>query len=548
MRALSQNAQDDFRVKAYAGTNGVLLAFDVAEARRPGLLGFAVQAQKGSKPKVWLFNSLTFAGKEHTFPQYHATPSNIAPFQKFRWADYSVDPGTYCQYRVYLVYGTADVPQLGECLDVALTTDNGLPKGQRVLFNRAVAASQAFSRKFPELDQKLSDNKTLPLEEWPDAPKQWLEHGLLALITSFIERAEGPDWSLDVAIYEYELKDIVDAVNAAQARGVKVRVLYHAAVGEEQTAQNEASLAFIPADSKRGRVTQKIFHDKFIVLGRFDGKAEYRPEAVLCGSTNFTANGVYRQANVVHVLDDGAVAGRYEQVFEQIWAAPADVAATREWITANNPIDLNQPLFIGFSPRTGQADLQAFEQIIKGARRDLLFATAFDLPPAILDALLGQPHDAVLRYGVQDTESRISGVHGDRSDDFVAAALLNTGLEGWLNETLKGQKGHLLIHTKAVVTDFTTDSPTLISGSHNLSVPASGGNDENFLIIHGDTDLADRYGLEILRFYEHYRFRYYAKKLALKEVSPLAADDSWSLAYYQPDDLKMLSRLRFSGR
>ncbi len=47
MRVLARNDQDDFRVKAYAGTNGVLLAIDLAEHRRKGLLGFAIE--KNSK-------------------------------------------------------------------------------------------------------------------------------------------------------------------------------------------------------------------------------------------------------------------------------------------------------------------------------------------------------------------------------------------------------------------------------------------------------------------------------------------------------------------
>ncbi len=341
---------------------------------------------------------------------------------------------------------------------------------------------------------------------------------------------------------------IVSAVNAAKDRGARIRVLYHAKVGDEDTAYNERSLAAIPAESKRGRVTSKIFHDKFIVLSQRDGAGQYQPEAVLCGSTNFTANGVYRQANVIHVLDDSRLAAEYTQVFEQIWASPTDVSATRKWITRNNPMGPGQPLFAGFSPRSGQGDLEAFVQIITAARKDVLFATAFALPESILEALLGQPHDDVLRFGLQNTASSISGIHADRTDDFVATALLGTGLEGWIKEGLKGQKGRLLVHTKAVVTDFTSDTPTIISGSHNLSVGASEGNDENYLVIRGDTDLADRYGLEILRFYEHYRFRYYAKKLALKEVQPLAPNDSWSEGYYKVGDLKMLSRMRFAGR
>ncbi|MGF6487961.1 phospholipase D-like domain-containing protein [Pseudomonas frederiksbergensis] len=548
MRVLARNDQDDFRVKAYAGTNGVLLAIDLAERRRKGLLGFAIEKQQGNKPWLFLFNSLTFPGKAHTFPQFHATPSDTAPLQKFRWADYAVNPGVTIHYRIHLAYGTADAPQLGEFLEVTLTTDNGLPAGQSVIFNRAVAASQAFQRKFADLDALLSANKKLPIEEWPDAPRQWLENGLLARLLGFIERAEDGRWALDIAIYEYQLKVIVDAVNAAFERGVKVRVLYHAQPDEDTTAMNEASLEKIPAANKRGRVTHNIFHNKFMVLSRLDAAGQHQPEAVLCGSTNFTPNGVYRQANVVHVLDDARIGASYLQTFEQVWADPTDVGATREWLTENNPMQPEQALFAGFSPRSGQGDLREFVDIINAAKKDLLFVTAFALPDEVLNALLGLPHDDILRYGLQNTVSSITGFHADRTAQFAATALLNTGLEGWLKENMKGQKGRLLVHTKAIVVDFTSDTPTIISGSHNLSEAASNGNDENYLIIRGDTDLADRYGLELLRFYEHYRFRYFAKKLALKQVRPLAADDSWTDDYYREGDLRMLSRLRFAGR
>ncbi len=548
MRALAVNHQNDFRVKAYAGTNGVLLAMDVAEPRRKGLLGFAIEKQQGSKPWQFLFNSLTFPGKTHTFPQYHATPSNIAPLQKFRWADYAVNPGLTIQYRVYLAYGSADAPQLGESLEVTVTSDDGHPGNQSVNFNRAVAASQAFQRKFPELDALLGSKERLPLESWPDAPRRWLENGLLGRLLGFIERAVGSEWALDVAIYEYQLPVIVEAVNAARERGVHVRVLYHAQPGEDTTAFNEASLEKIPAANKRGRVTHSIFHNKFIVLSRFDAAGLRQPEAVLCGSTNFTPNGIYRQANVVHVLDDARVGARYLQTFEQVWGTPADVGAARQWITEHNPMDPSQPLFAGFSPRSGQGDLHEFVDIINAAKKDLLFVTAFTLPDAILNALLGKPHDDILRYGLQNSVSKITGFHADRSAEFTTVALLNTGLEGWLLESKEGQKGNLLVHTKAIVTDFTSDTPTIISGSHNLSAAASNSNDENYLIIRGDTDLADRYGLELLRFYEHYRFRYYAKKLALKQVQPLAADDSWTNDYYVEGNLRQLSRLRFSGQ
>jgi phosphatidylserine/phosphatidylglycerophosphate/cardiolipin synthase-like enzyme len=548
MRVLVANPQDDFRVKAYAGTNGVLLAMDLAEPRCKGLLGFAIEKQQGNKPWLFLFNSLTYPGKTHTFPQFHATPSDKAPLQKFRWADYAVNPGTTMHYRVHLAYGSADAPVLGESLELSITCDDGHPVNQSVIFNRAVAASQAFQRKFPDLDAQISANKNMPMEAWPDAARLWLENGLLERLLGFIGRATDSQWSLDIAIYEYQLQAIVDAVNAAFARGVRVRVIYHARPDDETTTLNETNLAELPAANKCGRVTHNIFHNKYIVLSRLDAAGQRQPQAVLCGSTNFTANGVYRQANVVHVLDDAAIGAGYLRAFEEVWATPADVGATRTWITEHNPMDPTEPLFAGFSPRTGGADLHEFVEIIQAAKKDVLFVTAFTLPDAILNALLGQPHDDILRFGLQNTVSRITGFHADRTAEFAATALLNTGLEGWLRENMKGQKGNLLVHTKAVVTDFTSDTPTIISGSHNLSSSASNGNDENYLIIRGDTDLADRYGLELLRFYEHYRFRYFAKQLALKQVQPLSIDDGWTDDYYIDGNLRQLSRVRFAGR
>jgi phosphatidylserine/phosphatidylglycerophosphate/cardiolipin synthase-like enzyme len=550
MRKLVKNADDTFRVKAYAGTNGVLLAFDLDQARKPGFLGFAIEQKEAGKSWQWLLSSLTFAGKAHTLPKWGATPSNLAPFQKFRWADYCIEPGTTCKYRVHLAY--AGQAALGESLEVEVKTDDGRPQGHRVYFNRAVAASQAFGRNFPDVDQLLElrrkQKKKTPIEDWPTKAREWLENGLLDAILRFIDRAKDGTWALDVAIYEYELAAIVDAINKAHQRGVDVRVLYHSKKGDEQTSENEVNLKKIPKAKKRARVTSKIFHDKFIVLSKISAGGQRVPQAVLCGSTNFTENGVYRQANVVHEAQDKVIAAQYAEVFDVLWNKPEDVPATRQWITLHNPIDLTKSLFAGFSPRSGQTDLNEFIRIIKAADKDVLFATAFKLPDDVLNALLGTAHDPVLRFGIQNSASRITGFHADRTADFTTPALLSKGLEGWMKEGLRGQKGNLLVHTKAIVANFTTDCPTVISGSHNLSVPASNGNDENYLIMRGDTDLADRYGLEILRFYEHYRFRYYAKLLKLKEAKPLASDDSWANAYYKPGNLKESARLRFAGR
>ena len=190
---------------------------------------------------------------------------------------------------------------------------------------------------------------------------------------------------------------------------------------------------------------------------------------------------------------------------------------------------------------------------ISGAKRDVIFATAFRLREEIREALLGSPNDAILRMGVQNSSSaKITGIHRDRTAHFTAASLLPGGLEGWLKETTAKQKGAIRVHTKAIVIDVTSDAPLIISGSHNFSKSASEKNDENYLIIRRDLDVADIYLCEIMRIYDHYRFRFSTKE-RIKAGEPTAppaldGDNSWSDEYFINGSLKNLDRVRFAGR
>jgi phosphatidylserine/phosphatidylglycerophosphate/cardiolipin synthase-like enzyme len=198
------------------------------------------------------------------------------------------------------------------------------------------------------------------------------------------------------------------------------------------------------------------------------------------------------------------------------------------------------------------ADIQLVSSLIAGAQRDVIFSTAFKLRDEVEDALLGGANDQILRMGVQNTSSaKITGIHRDRTAQFTAASLLPGGLEGWLKETSAKQKGNIRVHTKAIAIDVTSDIPLIISGSHNLSTNASDKNDENYMIIRRDQDIADVYLCEIMRIYDHYRFRFSAKEqgTAGNPVDPpqLVGDGSWADDYFTPGDMKELDRLRFSG-
>lgn len=548
---------DGLLVKAYAGTTTVALAFDIDKHARQGLLGFAVKRLDldSDDPKR---RSGRFLSAMLRFPQTpkpgdgEAIATDICPIQKFRWSDYTVLAGNRYRYEVHPVSGAWNTPELGEPIALDVKTHAISEKGGAI-FNRAAAASQAFARKFADVIEELkaaAKKKTVAEYVMPPKALDWLSRGLAETIVGFLDSAGAGD-GLDIAIYEFHLPLLVEAVKRAHHRGVEVRLLFHSK--NDKTSRENLHCAVstgLPENRMFPRKTNAIMHDKFVVLRRKEG-GQFQPKAVLCGSTNWTHNGVYRQANVVHILTDMTACASYQAMFETLVETRDDVGRTRAWINQNNKIDLSVDFFAGFSPRTGGGDLDTFARLIREAKRDLLFATAFELPQAILDALLGSENDKTLRLGVQNSASAITGVHRDRTAQFAAAALLDQGLEGWLKETKAKQKGNILIHTKAVLVDFTSDSPTIISGSHNLSGAASKSNDENYLVIKGDTDLADIYGCELLRIYDHYRYRYATKTAkGTNRARPpmLTENDSWTDPYFTAGSQKQIDRLRFVGR
>jgi len=550
---------NDVKVKAYPGSTSVLLAMDVAPPALPGLLGFAIERETLDGPKAgskkWLEGLIHFPGQPHSAGQ--PIPTNIAPVQRFRWSDYTGYPGTrylYTVHPVHLPLGTPPRPS-GPAVEVR-TLD--MQAARFVIFNRAVAASQAFARRFPQVAADLEKARRLKKKpttvKLPDEAYDWLSRGLLDSLVSFIAEARDETWALDIAIYEYELEAIRAALADAAKHGVQIRFLYHAKPGDPQTRENRTSLRKPPLSGSNvdliPRKTSAIMHDKFIVLSRYQPRKR-TPVAVLCGSTNFTENGVYRQGNVVHIDRDPEVAKVYLGQFEDLARTSEDPRQTRAAIDRTNPIVSGLPVFAGFSPRTGLGDLAEFVRIIDGAQRDVMFCTVFKLHDTVEKALLGKPRDSILRVGLQNSRSTITGWHRDRLADFDATAFLKDGLEGWLKESTAGQKGNILVHMKLVIADFTSDRPTVITGSHNLSQAASKSNDENFLILHpapGDTDVADVYGVELLRFYDHYRFRWKLKEEEKKGRTPmLEPTDRWTHAYFGGDALKTADRICFAG-
>ena len=92
-------------------------------------------------------------------------------------------------------------------------------------------------------------------------------------------------------------------------------------------------------------------------------------------------------------------------------------------------------------------------------------------------------------------------------------------------------------------------NPIVISGSANFSDPSTNANDENMLVIQGNTTVADIYLTEFFRLWNHYAFReWLAKNQSNPNVTPqfLKVDDIWRNIYFGNTE-QSRQRVLFSG-
>jgi len=97
------------------------------------------------------------------------------------------------------------------------------------------------------------------------------------------------------------------------------------------------------------------------------------------------------------------------------------------------------------------------------------------------------------------------------------------------------------VHSKTIIIDPFGADPVVITGSHNLGPKASKGNDDNLVIVKGDSELAATYAVNIEAIYASYRWRYnrlYSKKA--QAFTQLEDSDEWQGGHLQGAELQEL--------
>ena len=110
---------------------------------------------------------------------------------------------------------------------------------------------------------------------------------------------------------------------------------------------------------------------------------------------------------------------------------------------------------------------------------------------------------------------------------------------------MRPTKAHFFVHTK--FRSLSAD-PLVCSGSANFSTNSLRENDENMLLIRGDTRVADIYMTEFDRIFRHFYFRDVANQIELRGGTAtgafLAEDDSWTEPDFKPGGFKTRRRER----
>jgi phosphatidylserine/phosphatidylglycerophosphate/cardiolipin synthase-like enzyme len=554
-------------VRAVAGTHVVLMALDCAESKLAGFMGFAFRRQIGDVPgQDWLkglkvFKSLDPAPKRGA---EYSTFDN--PIQSFLWSDYTAQPDTQYIYTVTAMYGRPGALTSGDAITFTVKTEKPDDGKHGIWFNRGAIAGQSFAREFENarLTDAIANNPK-------DRMTAWLSRGLLEACLDYIGNAR-PREALRVCAYEFTYAPILAALKAALADGVDVQIIYH------KTPENESAIeaAGIPAQQGGkqilfGRWKTRIPHNKFIL--RLDAKGE--PQSVWTGSTNFTASGFLGQTNVGHLVGDTAVARAYLTLWQGLSGDPGPASARDKAmaLSPNPPNAVAKGTTTIFSPRMSDRMLDWYAQRIADAKTSTMFTGAFGVAPKILArlekrtgavrfVLLEKPPDAdlttaeaeqrdelLISYGaVLGYESK-STPQGGRTFVPIARFPLD---EWFLREELArpSRQGFIFfLHTKFLLVDALADDPLVCTGSANFSPGSLTENDENMLLIRGDTRVADIYLTEFDRIFRHFYFRDVADDLAMKgrESTAIFLDESgtWVKPHFESGTFDYHRRLMF---
>ena len=571
---------DGYQVFAVSGINTISFGIDFDGADTKDLLGFAVErVDSTEKERFFAFGFKVFPSVVPHPDDKTSVKTFDHPIQSFVWDDFTAKPGRPYEYIFHPLKGSPkNLDRSARPIPIEVRTEPLFSELEHdVFFNRGVASSQAYARRFGNKrpDALKGDKRAEALE--------WLSRSLDEALLKFIGNARKGD-ALLCCFYEFRYRPVADALREALSRGVDVRLIVDAkenASGDKKSFPRDDNLELL----KKARLPQRIVtqrearpaaiqHNKFMVL--LKGKAR-TPSEVWTGSTNISEGGIHGQTNVGHWVRNADVAAQFKAYWDLLSHDPgAQRGEDRATVTGKNKEfksaveklhetptsfkDIEPGVTAIFSPRNGSGVLDMYAHMVDEAKNVSCITLAFGISDVFKQLLKDNATDSHIAFFLLEKEDK---PNPRSTKEFVGLSAANNVYKAWgsflreplyqwtkeTNAAVLGLNTHVsYIHSKFLLMDPLGKDPIVVTGSANFSVASTNENDENMLAIRGNRRVADIYFTEFNRLFSHYYFRSVQERT--RRLSPdekrrrdeqtlfLSETDEWIKKYKERGSLK----------
>lgn len=268
---------------------------------------------------------------------------------------------------------------------------------------------------------------------------------------------------IDIASFDFNLKSVVDALIAAQKRGVKIRLVLDLKNGSTTVRASasqkiEAYDAIAALDKAKipyvdGGRSSGLMHNKIVILDR---------KTLFIGSWNLSFNDTFKNDNNVLRISDPLLIANYQAKFNEMFldkrfGRQAKVGALQSSMTVQGTA-----IEMYFAPVDDVMNKVIAE--VQKSRRSVRFMIFTFTYPELTAAMIERFQKGVTVEGVIENRGASQGA----LPELFCAKI-----------PVKREAGGGTMHHKVLI----IDNQTVITGSFNFTKSATTQNDENLIII-----------------------------------------------------------------
>jgi hypothetical protein len=574
------DSKNGFSLRVYKGSQMTMLAMNLEKKPAGSFAGFSLGYTNPKGKQYYIMNSLNLEGV--TGPK----GSDESPIQLFKWVHF---PGSYQQsgvltgkyiYEATPRYLDADGKLIpldpGKTVKVPVDVEDYSEKKVSIGFTRAFLKSQAFANRF-DANQKLypdgdwifntnnpaGKNKQFGPYTYEDM-YAWLGFNARKMIYEMLDEAIR-DSSISVDMFAYDFSDpvVAEICLCLSSMGRIKIILDNAALhaGEKKdgpTREDDFENRFNEKAKGHSEIYRCKFgrysHCKIIILRK--GEKAYK---VLTGSTNFSSNGLYVNANHVLLYDNEEVAGYYDEVFNACWKNGTKAKfiktpyASKDEKFTSSELPVSSVNFSPHCPDYAEELIDSITDSVIGKDVKSVLFSIMDLGEkstgSLIKALrLIHKNDSIFTYGVTDNCGKEISLYkpGKKTGILINAKSSRKELPPTFAKE-HSLPGHA-IHHKFIVKNFNMDSARVYCGSSNLALGGESNNGDNLICIK-NSEVATAFAIEAFRLTDHYNLQSLQddkkknkKKGEKQKIVKLDDTGKWVERFYNKNDIRYVER------